>query len=546
MRNGALTYYIKYTKEGEDNRYYYKKVNTANPYEVIYENKMRDFVLQKILEVNVDGQMIYVVVEEDEARYAFGEKDTPSNIITRIENGEQFAQDYRDILKDLPLQSVFITATKRIEWDRFSSYIPVSDAKGHEITPDVQINEENLLQSNNIWYIEYKKYGDERLYYKPTFCNDKRFRYDEDVEYYRFVKVAEFEFNNEIYKYVYEKEDMTHKPVKSSVKDEVDMAIDEAIFMIYNKHKQGNHEFNGYTPAYPFNTEDISSVFRKHADYINGQDVLTVTGSGDALIDLFMYGANNVTCFDANGTAKYYAKLKFYAIKSGLSYEEYLTFFMGDVTKGYSILNYEIYKKFCHTLDADTKRFWDSIYEYLGNSGQELKWNEHDILYSIVSEFGTTNCTFENPNSYCNRDNYQIAQKMLANKTSDNIKFIDAPLFDLGNHLGSKKFDYAYLSNIMDFTSTFIPNDNLNERLALFKQFIFTVMANLINESGVIVTAFLKKEYLGSNNDILSKLEDYKEVFSAIENFVVQDLQPYNSKDHIIAFYNKVLDYGSR
>lgn len=547
MKEIKPSYCIKYYNEDESNTKHYKKVNISNPFEVDYEDGMHYFYMQKMIVGLIDGQKVYIIVEDNHKKYAFGELDSIENLLNRVKSGEEFFEDYREILEDYigkKPRKFFVSGKKVLESDIYDEYLPIDYSKNNALSDDADIDESSLISAKNVWYVEYKKYGDDELHYKPTYCNDKEFRYDEDVEEYRFVRVAEFNFNGKKYQIMYDREEELYKPQEPPTRDEVDEAIDAVKYMIYNSRSQGEHPFNGYTPVYPFNTEDSSSVFRKQQKYIKGQDVLTVTGSGDALIDLFLYGAENVTCFDANKTAKYYAKLKFYAIKSGLSYDDYLSFFLGERT-GSGILSRDIYNKFSSTLDADTKKFWDSIYKYLNDSDQRLTYNNHSMLYSIVSFFGTSNYSYRNSNSYCSEENYERAQKIIQTKNSENIKFIDAPLFELENHVEDNKFNYVYFSNIMDFTSTFIMKNSLHERLKVFKDFVSKIFFSKIKENGIIDVGFIKKQTTGDSDNVVFKTYEYSEIFTLDENFVVQNLQPYNNNDYLITFNSRPLEYNN-
>lgn len=539
MQYADLQYYIKYSKEENPRKKYYKQISDADALRVNYEKGMYDFVIQKIVMVTINGKTVPILVEEDPRKYVFGQTDTLENIRRRIQSGEVFQGEYQNILDRLQhIETLLITGTKRLQLDTLSNYIPVNHTNSHEVTPDEDIDESIIIKGKSIWYIEYKKPGDDTLYYMPTFCNDKKIRPIEDIECYRFVKVAEVTIDDINHKFVYEREPEIHYIETHDEYTEVDRAIDAAKFMIYNGQKQGNHMFSGYTPVYPFNTEDISSVFKKRRNYIENGSILTVTGSGDALLDLFLNGANEVTCFDTNGSAKYYAKLKFCAIKSGLSYEEYLEFFLGK--NDTSILNYDIYKKFSHTLDEDTKKYWDNIYEYLNVSNQKLDSNKHSLLYSIRDFFGTANCTYQNPNSYCSEENFRILQEILKTKSmDDNVRFIDAPLFELRKNLGSSEFDYIYLSNIMDFTSTFI-NGSLPERLEKFREFIQSELSKNVSEDGTIDIAFLK-ENKAITSDVFYRSDEYVSFFRPEDGFFIHNLEPYNHEDHIISFYNWIL-----
>lgn len=316
----------------------------------------------------------------------------------------------------------------------------------------------------------------------------------------------------------------------------------KSTLLLLTVETHNENQFKGYTPVYAFNTDDSSSVFVNHQEYIQDNNVLTVTGSGDAIIDLFLNGAKSVTCFDVNKSAKYFAKLKIASIKSGLNYEDFVRYFHGNHI-GDEILTYETYQKLAHLLDKDTRKYWDSIYEFMQSNDIVLKNNNTKIIYEQYSSFLSFPClnkTLNNPVSYATKANYEKAQKIIQTKTTNDITFIDTDILDLSNKLDNKIFNYIYLSNIMDFTSLFINSEDLLERLTYYKNFIRDILTKYLTKTGIITVSFIS-DFRSLSDDVFYSLEEYKEVFKESEDFFFESLYPYNKKDHIIFLANKNL-----
>ena len=327
---------INYDREDSKNKFRYKEVDATNPLEVKYEDGMFTFKLFKYFNVTINGKIYYIVIDRDEKSYGFGISETLHNIIERREKGEHFGDYDREIIdeyiKEKGNQYTFwVTGRNELMFDYQKNKIPVNHV--YENTPDLELSEKDFITPNIEWYIEYKNYGEEEWNLEPTFCSDKQFKSKPNIEKYRFVKVAVYDIDGETYCNVIKREDTIYEnDHKVVTRDYIDEALDAAKKLIYGSTSNPDL-FSGYTRVYPFNTEDSSSVFRLQQNSIKDKDCLTVTGSGDAQLDLFLYGAKSVTCFDVNGMAKFYAILKFSFIKAGMSYQEYIEFFIGKVLR---------------------------------------------------------------------------------------------------------------------------------------------------------------------------------------------------------------------
>ncbi|MDE5630645.1 MAG: hypothetical protein K2I70_03500 [Bacilli bacterium] len=327
---------IYYDKEDSKDNFKYKLVDAIEPEDVKYEDGMHTFKFIRYFNVKIDNKEYYIAIGENDKSYAFGMSETLRNLINRAENGEQFVGYGRELVESYIRRNgekytFWITGRNVLMLDYIQNKVPVRQV--YDNTSDLDLHEDEIVEAKIEWYIEYKKYGDDKWYIKPTFCSDKKFRYEPAIENYRFAKVAVYEINGSFYNNVIEREDIVYENNnhETNNRDEIEEAIDAVKTLIYGKN-QNSEMFAGYTRVYPFNTEDSSSVFRVQEDKIRSKDTLTVTGSGDALLDLFMNGASTVTCFDINGLAKFYALLKFSFVKTGMSYHEFEIFFLGKDT----------------------------------------------------------------------------------------------------------------------------------------------------------------------------------------------------------------------
>lgn len=242
--------------------------------------------------------------------------------------------------------------------------------------------------------------------------------------------------------------------------------------------------FDKNCPVYTFTTENLSYI--KCLD-VKNKKVLTVTSSGDQLLNLIFLGANKVDCFDLNVNTYYYTKLKIAAIKT-LTYEEFLTYFcfceevmiresysprkMIPIEMNEDCLNYNLYKKIRKNLEEDVLLFFDEIYSYYIGINKKLmkcKMFNHSCMIDSI-----------NNNEYLmNEQNYYETRKKL-----DEVEysFYNTDIFDI--HCMYSKYDVIILSNIYDYI---VLDKNKNE---LFMDYVFKISDKLLLENGKIVVTY--------------------------------------------------------
>lgn len=300
--------------------------------------------------------------------------------------------------------------------------------------------------------------------------------------------------------------------------------------------------FSGFKPVYPFNTENIASVYLTYSPYIEGQDILTVTGSGDSILDLFLQGAKSVTCFDSNKTAKHYAALKFAAAKARLSFEEFSRFFYAEDFSS-RLYDYRLYLRIREQLPDVEKQVWDAVYSKVHDNNLEFDPKKTNITYQQFDNFIGFRCqnwTIYNRDGYLSKENYDKLLDAVEDKSFEDITFIDAPLFELNEYLQNRKFAFVYCSNIMDYTSTFIEGKVLSERLEIFKEFIKNVASKWVIDNGIIVVSFVSG-FRQFSDDTYYDVDKYRPMFRSVDGFYMLDILPSNSNDLIIVYCNKTL-----
>ena len=167
-----------------------------------------------------------------------------------------------------------------------------------------------------------------------------------------------------------------------------------------------------FDKIYPFTTENIAG-YMKDLD-LTGKRIITVTGSGDQIINVILQGCNDITTFDLNPLTKEFMDLKLKKIKE-LSLEEYIKYFSN--------------------LDKD-------------------KYN-----YKYFDIDNKIDC-----NMYLNEEKYNIIKERLDEVS---ITFIESNLKDL--ELDSN-YDYMFLSNIADYIEMFC--NNLSDYKKLIDRFL--------------------------------------------------------------------------
>lgn len=205
---------------------------------------------------------------------------------------------------------------------------------------------------------------------------------------------------------------------------------------------------NNFCWLYPFTNENINGYYSE-IDFLN-KDLLTVTSSGDHILNAILLGAKNICGFDINPLAKYYAELKIAGIKA-LTLDEFIMFFYAkyryNSKKMY--LNKDIYlKKLRKFLNIEYKDFWDYFFN---------NYNMKQINKSYLFTDDYLNLKgLLNVNLYLNLTNYYKLKELLKN---NNVTYVDMNLSNLKSL--NRKFDIIVLSNIPTFLEDIYAKNSL-------------------------------------------------------------------------------------
>lgn len=275
------------------------------------------------------------------------------------------------------------------------------------------------------------------------------------------------------------------------------------------------YDFGEYSKIYSMTTENIGGFLQCHS--LQDSNVLTVAGSGDQMLNSYLLGAKNVTCFDINPLAFYQVSLKKAAVSS-LSYQEFLEFFFPEFG---NLFNIKSFNKLANNLDYDTYDFFNYLYS---------KYNSSQILEKIYYDFIPNLAHMKKMNLYFDEVSYNKLGNILKDKT---ISFINSDVTLLNNYLSNNTYDMIMLSNISDSIQNIWPNDPLNN----FKNLIYSLSEHL-NLYGTIQVGYIYNYYSTKQNGIFSWKKERQAVFDTREfhtNFVCS-YDDTNRKDAIITY----------
>ena len=242
-----------------------------------------------------------------------------------------------------------------------------------------------------------------------------------------------------------------------------------------------------FNSIYPFTTENIAG----YMDELNLTDkkIITVTGSGDHIINAIVSGSIDITTFDINPLAKYYMDLKLAGIKE-FSYEEFLQIFLYDEKN----LNSDSINKL--NMPDESKLFWNEQLMLFRNDWIQLKKSS---LFNR-KHFNPTSKLWQN--TYLEKGKYKKTKQSI---DGAEIKFLNNNLKDL---ILNQNYDYMFLSNISDHINLMYNSNTLENYHKLLLGFLKNVQQ--------IYFAYL---YDIRNNNPRSDIDDLEKVEKVFEYF---------------------------
>lgn len=215
-------------------------------------------------------------------------------------------------------------------------------------------------------------------------------------------------------------------------------SIEQAIKLI-ESNQYGYYNLVNYCPIYLFTTENIKGI--TNSLNVTNKNILTVSSSGDHILNMLLNGATNIESYDINFLTKYYFYLKEAAIRT-LNYNEFLTFFFPNklIYKN-KVFAKELFNKMLPNFkDEEAKIFWQTLFNKY--SGKKIYYSNLFIRDKLSSK------TYLECNNYMNNEeNYKKLQQLLNNYK---YKFYLANVFEDISNFPDRKYDIIYLSNILD------------------------------------------------------------------------------------------------
>ena len=215
-------------------------------------------------------------------------------------------------------------------------------------------------------------------------------------------------------------------------------SVEQADALI-SQPKKGYYNFSNYCPTYLFTTENIKAVIGTID--LSDKSVLTVSSSGDHVFNMLLSGAKNIDCYDINNFTKYYFYFKESAIRT-LDYKEFIDFFFSNKLKFRDKVFDELLflRVLSNIRDEESLFFWKNLYD---------KYGSKKLYYSnlFIQNHYFKNTYIECNNYLNNSNNYEKLQKILE---TYNYNFYLIDIFNDINKLPNNRYDFIYLSNILD------------------------------------------------------------------------------------------------
>ncbi len=285
--------------------------------------------------------------------------------------------------------------------------------------------------------------------------------------------------------------------------------------------KDTDYEFKEHCKLYDFTTENNG-----YYNYMNKnmQTLLTVTGSGDSIINSLLHGVKSVTTFDINQLAYYNMMLKIYMVKL-LSYGEFLKYYFAYQNNKY--LDKEIFTEVMDYLPEDIKEFWSSLYKDF--SSQEIA---NGLYRNCKDDKNNSIRNMEESmmlNEYLSNRNYNYAKRRISNLK---VNFIQGDIEQVPLSL-KRKFDAINLSNVQEFYYK-----NPSEYRTLLEERYFP----LLKEHASIMFAYIYRnsieqlKFLSENTDkfnydridLLKEINNYDDKELAQNSLNKSNIRKYN------------------
>ena len=274
--------------------------------------------------------------------------------------------------------------------------------------------------------------------------------------------------------------------------------------------------FNEHSSIYRISNETISN--ENYFENLKGKKrVLSITASGDQIINSILCGTKSLIGMDISTFPKYYFALKLAALKE-LNEDEYLDFIVGRNRNNMLPLSIDLYSKVRESLQPEIMSFWDSI---LFSYNSEMIQKSPLFGTFIVSQ----NKMIKN-NPYLQDDNYTKVKNAI---NDVKIELIDYNMFKV-NNLKIGKFDLINLSSLINYINP--PTLFQKNKAEKYKKYVKTLP---LTNNGIALTY----NFTFDGDLALYFFEDEFEVYN-----IKEDIFPYNINNELIIY--KKLDRSKK
>lgn len=234
--------------------------------------------------------------------------------------------------------------------------------------------------------------------------------------------------------------------------------LDRALIWYYNitMEQNNNHSFSAekfrknqmkfyenkednFSSFFAFTNENLAFLEKLN---LADKDVLSVTGSGDHILNSAYFGAKSIESFDINSLAALAYDLKANAVMH-LTLDEFL-YFYGPGT----FFDKKLYDKISPYLKPETRQFFDEVMEILRKYPEERE----NFLINLVEEFEDVRDNFSEHiriNPYlASKQTFAETKRRLENLSSPVVHKL-CPIDKIGDNFEPK--DIVLLSNILEY-----------------------------------------------------------------------------------------------
>lgn len=264
-----------------------------------------------------------------------------------------------------------------------------------------------------------------------------------------------------------------------------------------------DRNYNQYSRTYYNTNENLRGYIRS----LSGKKVLTVSSSGDQLLNILGCGSIEVDTFDINRYSPLIQNLKLYSIK-------YL-----DIISSINFLdrlNKDMYLQFNEFIPNTEKQFFDCLFQY------EIKDIYEKLFYYSLD------------NNKSNNNYFKLKTLNYIKRNIDRVKHnhYNCDIYDLYNYL-DKKYDVIYLSNISHYARDI---DKFLNYINYLRQYL--------NDGGKIYYGYLYEKYIyepmtaikniNSNFDVRFDKYKYRDILNHTEVLNIPCAEYRDKKDSVL------------